>query len=73
MSDVVVVRVMRALVLSLLLTFPSDLYASFDFVRYSRPNVPEHLRGQSFSNANRVSNADLLTFLGESGDTTHSR
>ena len=42
-----------------------DLAASFDFVRYQRPNIPAALAGADFSNPQAVSDATLLTFLGE--------
>ena len=42
-----------------------DLAASFDFVRYQRPNIPAALAGADFSNPQIVSDATLLSFLGE--------
>jgi hypothetical protein len=42
-----------------------DLIAQFDFVRYHRPNVPASLRGKNLSEQGQVSDAQLLSFLGE--------
>jgi hypothetical protein len=42
-----------------------DLMATFDYVRYARPVVPANLVGANFSNAGAVSDAQLLSFLGE--------
>jgi hypothetical protein len=41
-----------------------DLAASFDFVRYQRPNIPAALAGADFSNPQAVPDATLLSFLG---------
>lgn len=46
-----------------------DLAASFDFARYQRPNVPAVLVGTDFSNSQAVSDAMLLSFLGENAMT----
>ncbi len=43
-----------------------DLEAAFDYVRYARPNVPANLTGADLSNPAAVSDAQLLTFLGDS-------
>jgi len=45
-----------------------DLAAAFDFVRYARPQVPANLAGANFSSAVAVSDAQLLSFLGESAN-----
>lgn len=42
-----------------------DLVAAFDYVRYARPVVPASLAGANFSSAAAVSDAQLLSFLGE--------
>ncbi|HAV64502.1 MAG TPA: hypothetical protein DCY13_19305 [Verrucomicrobiales bacterium] len=42
-----------------------DLVAAFDYVRFARPQVPVGLVGADFSNPGAVSDAQLLTFLGE--------
>lgn len=42
-----------------------DLYAEFDFVRYTRPKVPAALQGRNLMNAQQVSDAQLLSFLGK--------
>ncbi len=42
-----------------------DLMAAFDYVRYARPVVPANLGGANLSNASVVSDAQLLSFLGE--------
>lgn len=42
-----------------------DLVAAFDYVRYARPVVPTNLAGANFSSAAVVSDAQLLSFLGE--------
>jgi hypothetical protein len=42
-----------------------DLVASFDYVRYARPQVPAELAGANFSDPASVSDAQLLAFLGE--------
>ena len=42
-----------------------DLVAAFDFVRYARPQVPTALLGADLSNGGAVSDAQLLSFLGE--------
>ena len=42
-----------------------DLMASFEFVRYARPQVPANLAGANFSSVAAVSDAQLLSFLGE--------
>jgi hypothetical protein len=46
-----------------------DLAASFDFVRYQRPNIPAAVMGEDFSNPQAVSDATLLSFLGENAMT----
>lgn len=45
-----------------------DLVATFDYVRYARPVVPSNLAGANLSNAGVVSDAQLLTFLGENAN-----
>jgi hypothetical protein len=42
-----------------------DLVAAFEYVRYARPQVPGNLAGANFSSAAAVSDAQLLSFLGE--------
>lgn len=42
-----------------------DLVAAFDYVRYARPQVPNNLAGASFSSPAAVTDAQLLSFLGE--------
>lgn len=42
-----------------------DLMAAFDYVRYARPVVPANLVGANLSNPGAVSDAQLLSFLGE--------
>lgn len=42
-----------------------DLVATFDYVRYARPEVPPALDGANFSNPGEVSDSELLSFLGE--------
>ncbi|GAB4461569.1 MAG: hypothetical protein OHK0029_27020 [Armatimonadaceae bacterium] len=41
-----------------------DLLAQFDYVRYTRPQVPENLRGKALDNP-AVSDSALLQFLGD--------
>jgi hypothetical protein len=45
-----------------------DLDARFDFVRYRRPIVPAALQGLNFSDPAQVSDAQLLSFLGDNAD-----
>ncbi len=45
-----------------------DLIASFNYVRYARPIVPANLAGANLSNAGAVSDAQLLSFLGEAAN-----
>jgi hypothetical protein len=45
-----------------------DLRAAFDYVRYARPIVPANLAGANLSNAGVVSDAQLLSFLGETAN-----
>jgi hypothetical protein len=45
-----------------------DLAASFEFVRYRRPNIPGELAGANFSNPQTVSDVQLLSFLGENAN-----
>ncbi len=45
-----------------------DLDARFDFVRYRRPVVPQNLQGQDFTNPSVVSDAQLLSFLGDNAN-----
>jgi hypothetical protein len=45
-----------------------DLRAAFEYVRYARPQVPGNLAGASLSSAAAVSDAQLLTFLGEAAN-----
>lgn len=42
-----------------------DLVAIFDYVRYHRPVVPANLAGKRLSDPREISDADLLTFLGD--------
>ncbi len=42
-----------------------DLVASFEYVRYARPDVPPGLAGADLSHAGEVSDEVLLSFLGE--------
>lgn len=42
-----------------------DLVASFDYIRFRRPEVPDSLRGRAFSDNRAVSDVELLGFLGE--------
>jgi hypothetical protein len=46
-----------------------DLAASFDFVRYQRPNIPAALANADFSNPQAVTDTQLLSFLGENAMT----
>ena len=48
-----------------------DLRAGFDYVRYCRPQIPSQLAGADFSNPSAVSDAQLLTFLGENANIPH--
>ena len=45
-----------------------DLVAAFDYVRYARPVVPANLTGTNFSNAGTVSDAQLLSVLGDNAN-----
>ena len=45
-----------------------DLVAAFDYVRYTRPQVPNALAGANLSNPASVTDAQLLSFLGESAN-----
>lgn len=45
-----------------------DLGVLYDYVRYARPRVPEALQGRNLANANEVSDADLLRFLGDAAN-----
>ncbi|HSH16343.1 MAG TPA: hypothetical protein VLD18_09940 [Verrucomicrobiae bacterium] len=42
-----------------------DLVATFDFVRFARPQVPAELTGADLSNPGAVTDQQLLAFLGE--------
>jgi len=42
-----------------------DLGALYDFVRYQTPRVPAELQGRNFADTNAVSDAQLLSFLGD--------
>ncbi len=42
-----------------------DLHADFDHVRFQRPRIPAALQGRDFSNPAAVSDAELLSFLGD--------
>lgn len=42
-----------------------DLGALYDYVRYARPTVPQNLQGRNLANRNEVSDAELLSFLGD--------
>jgi len=41
-----------------------DLIAAFEYVRFTRPIVPEALHGRNFGDPGSVSDADLSSFLG---------
>jgi hypothetical protein len=45
-----------------------DLIARFDYYRLARPTVPAALAGQNLADPNAVSDADLLSFLGNAAD-----
>ena len=45
-----------------------DLVAAFDYVRYVRPQIPANLMGANLSSAVAVSDAQLLSFLGENAN-----
>jgi hypothetical protein len=45
-----------------------DLVAAFDYVRYTRPQVPAELQAANFSNPVAVTDAQLLSFLGDPAD-----
>ncbi|NOT33615.1 MAG: hypothetical protein HOP12_05520 [Candidatus Eisenbacteria bacterium] len=45
--------------------FAPDVRASFDYARFARPVVPAELIGADLSNPGAVSDAQLLSFLGE--------
>jgi hypothetical protein len=45
-----------------------DLFAAFDYVRYQRPAIPSELLGRDFSNPAAVSDAQLLSFLGDNSN-----
>lgn len=45
-----------------------DLVAAFDYVRYQRPVIPSELAGRDYSNPAEVSDAQLLTFLGDNAN-----
>ena len=42
-----------------------DLTASFDYVRFARPIIPNELTDADFSNPDAVSDGELLAFLGD--------
>ncbi len=42
-----------------------DLHASFDFVRYRRPELPADLRGRSIANPQQVNDQQLLEAFGD--------
>ncbi len=45
-----------------------DVLALFDYMRFTRPQVPATLRGAALADARVVSDAQLLQFLGESAN-----
>lgn len=45
-----------------------DLKASFEYVRFGRPNAPESLAGKNPADPRAVSDAELLAFLGAPAD-----
>jgi hypothetical protein len=45
-----------------------DLIAAFDYFRFARPRVPQSLVGTDFSNPGLVTDADLLSFLGDNAN-----
>ena len=47
------------------------LRASFDYVRYGRPQIPSQLIGANFSDPASVSDAQLLSFLGANANLPH--
>jgi hypothetical protein len=42
-----------------------DLRASFDYLRFRRPEIPADLQGRQFSDSQTVPDRDLLRFLGD--------
>lgn len=48
-----------------------DLIAAFDYVRYARPQIPPPLANANFSDANAVTDAELLAFLGANADVAY--
>ncbi|MGB0715084.1 MAG: hypothetical protein ACPGXK_04345 [Phycisphaerae bacterium] len=50
--------------------FAPDLIAAFDYARFARPQVPVDLEGLDLTNPGTVSDADLLSFLGENANLT---
>jgi hypothetical protein len=42
-----------------------DLRASFDYMRFARPQIPTEFQGRSFANPESVSDAELLRFLAD--------
>ena len=45
--------------------FNPDLTAGFEYARYATPDVPAALAGADLTNSNTVSDAELLSFLGD--------
>jgi hypothetical protein len=46
-----------------------DLAATFDYVRYQRPQIPVNLAGANFSSPAAVTDAQLLSFLGANANS----
>ena len=46
-----------------------DLEAAFNYLRFKRPQVPAELAGLDLANPGEVSDAELLSFLGENANT----
>jgi hypothetical protein len=45
-----------------------DLGALYDYVRFRRPQVPAALQGRNLADANAVSDAEILRFLGDAAE-----
>lgn len=45
-----------------------DLRAAFEYVRYRTPVVPSEFAGRAFSNPDAISDAELLSFLGDNAN-----
>ncbi|MGI8906218.1 MAG: hypothetical protein ACR2IE_06985 [Candidatus Sumerlaeaceae bacterium] len=50
---------------SVITTGTPDLRAQYDYMRFQRPNVPPALQGADLSNPSAVTDAQLLSFLGD--------